>query len=298
MELYGFGDASEKGYGACVYLRVPIENCSYKVSLVSSKSRVAPIKKIILPRLELMGSLLCSRLVNFVKNAFNLDTDVGVLCWTDSIIALSWIQGGVSKKEIFVANGVKEIRELMPPHCWQHCGSKDSPADLITRGLLPDNLVDSILWLYCPSMLRESLCQNREDNTVVTNSEESTTAEESLAAFLSVQTPLNPLIDLDLYSELGKVLRVIAYVLRFIMNCKDNQNKVKGPLTIEEIGVAKLKLIYCIQGEAFTAEIKALLNKKAIPQWSKLSTLDPFIDDQGLLRIKGRLEFSNLDYDT
>ncbi|XP_068212674.1 uncharacterized protein [Palaemon carinicauda] len=57
MELHGFGDASEKGYGACVHLRVPVENGSYKVSLVSSKSKVAPIKTITLPRLELMASL-------------------------------------------------------------------------------------------------------------------------------------------------------------------------------------------------------------------------------------------------
>lgn len=59
VELHGFGDASEKGYEGCVYLRVPVENSSYKVSFVVSKSKVAPIKTITLPRLELMGSLLC-----------------------------------------------------------------------------------------------------------------------------------------------------------------------------------------------------------------------------------------------
>lgn len=184
---------------------------------------------------------------------------------------------------------------MTPPHCWQHCGSKDNLADLITRGLMADNLVDNTLWLYGPSMLTESLHQNKENNTVVTDSEEIST--ESTAC-LSVQVPVSPLIDLDQYSELGKALRVTAYVLRFFKNCKNNQNKVTGPLTTEEIDLAKLRLIYCIQGEAFSAKIKAILSSKAMPKWSKLSKLDTFIDDEGLLRIKGRLTFSNLDSDT
>ncbi|XP_068229312.1 LOW QUALITY PROTEIN: uncharacterized protein [Palaemon carinicauda] len=296
MELHGFGDASEKGYGACVYLRVPVENGSYKVSLVSSKSRVAPIKTITLPRLELMGCLLCSRLVNFVKNTLNLDNCVRVRCWTDSTIALSWIQRDVSKKDLFVANRVKEIRELTPPSCWQHCVSKDNPADLITRGLLADKLVDSTMWLYGPSMLKESQYQEREGNPVKYKDE---IGMESTAVCLNVQgMPDNPLIDLDRYSKLSKVLRVTAYVLRFIINCRNSNNKVAGPLITEEIDFAKLKLIYCIQREMFSAEIKVLLGKKAIPQWSKLRNLDPFLDDKGLIRIRGRLEFSNLEYDT
>ena len=296
VELHGFGDASEKGYGACVYLRVPVENCSYKVSLVASKSRVAPIKTITLPRLELMGSLLCSRLVKFVKNALSLDDNVRVVCWTDSTIVLSWIQGGASKKEIFVANRVREIQELTPPSCWQHCESKDNPADLITRGLLANNLVNSTLWLYGPSMLTESLCQNKEGNTVVTDLE--VVSPESTVCLNVQGVPVNPLIHLDQYSDLSKVLRVIAYALRFIKNCKSSQNKVEGSLTTEEIDLAKLRLIHYIQREEISSEIKALLSKKAVPQWSKLRKLDPFIDDKGLLRIKGRLEFSNLNYDT
>ncbi|XP_068240256.1 uncharacterized protein [Palaemon carinicauda] len=162
IELHGFGDAYEKGYGACVYLRVPVENGSYKVSLVSSKPGVAPIKTITMPRLELLGSLLCSRLVNFVKNTLNLDSSVRVRCWKDSTIALSRIQGYASKKDLFVANRVKEIRELTPPSCWQYCVRKGNPADLITRGLIADNLVNSTMWLYGPSMLKESQYQERE----------------------------------------------------------------------------------------------------------------------------------------
>ncbi|XP_076055297.1 uncharacterized protein LOC143033698 [Oratosquilla oratoria] len=44
--------------------------------------------------------------------------NVRVMCWTNFAIVLSWVQGDASKKEVFVANRVKEIRELMPSSCW------------------------------------------------------------------------------------------------------------------------------------------------------------------------------------
>ncbi|XP_071544498.1 uncharacterized protein [Panulirus ornatus] len=88
VELHAFGDASEKGYGACVYLRVPDNDGSFKVILVLAKGRVAPIKKLSVPRLELMGA----RLSVFVKTSLHL-IDVQIYCWTDSKVALSWIKG-------------------------------------------------------------------------------------------------------------------------------------------------------------------------------------------------------------
>ena len=66
LEIHGFGDALEQDYGACVYLRLFLNN-DCKISLVMSRTRVAPIKKWILPKLELMGAILCARLVVFVK---------------------------------------------------------------------------------------------------------------------------------------------------------------------------------------------------------------------------------------
>lgn len=73
IELHAFGDASEKGYGACVYIRTCLPAGAYKAALVRSKSRVAPIKTITLPRLELMGALLSARLMGFVQHALHLN---------------------------------------------------------------------------------------------------------------------------------------------------------------------------------------------------------------------------------
>ena len=142
-----------KGYGACVYLRVPDTDESFKVSLVLSRGRVAPVKKVSVPRLELMGALLCARLSVFVKTALHLN-NVQMYCWTDSKVVLSWIKGDPNRWKTFVANRVTEIQSLTPPVQWHHSPGKDNPADVISRGAFAEDFISCTLrqngpaWLY------------------------------------------------------------------------------------------------------------------------------------------------------
>lgn len=151
IELHAFGDASEKGYGACIYLRVPCTGDSFKVSFVIGRGRVAPIKKISLPRLELLGALLCARLTVFVKAALRLP-DVRT-CWSDSKVVLSWIKGDPSKWKTFVANRVSEIQSVTSPTYWYHCPGRDNPADLVSRGVFAEDLISCIKWMSGPAWL-------------------------------------------------------------------------------------------------------------------------------------------------
>ena len=64
VELHGFSDASHRAYAAVVYMRSLYSDGQIDVRLVSSKSRVAPLKKQSIPRLELLGAVLLARLVN------------------------------------------------------------------------------------------------------------------------------------------------------------------------------------------------------------------------------------------
>ncbi|KAK3803547.1 hypothetical protein RRG08_027824 [Elysia crispata] len=86
-ELIVFADASEKAYGCCVYLRTTV-NGQVFVNLVTSKTRVAPLKKTTLPRLELLAALLAARLLKFVTSALQLETTGNsYTCWSDSQVA-------------------------------------------------------------------------------------------------------------------------------------------------------------------------------------------------------------------
>lgn len=72
VKLHAYGDASEKGYGACVYLRLVQPTGKCKASFVMARGRVAPIKSISLPRLELLAALLCARLITMLILPFIL----------------------------------------------------------------------------------------------------------------------------------------------------------------------------------------------------------------------------------
>ena len=92
-----------------------------------------------------MGALVCARLIMFVKKALNLDFPCTITCWTDSTIALRWIKGDSNKKDVFVRNRIRDIQQLTPPSSRYHCEGKENPADLMTRGILAEKLVDNSL---------------------------------------------------------------------------------------------------------------------------------------------------------
>lgn len=144
LQLHGFADASEAAYGATLYIRSSDSEQSYKVVLVCSKSRIAPLKKLTLPRLELCAALLLAQLCKAVLEALKITFDQIVL-WSDSTITLHWINTRPHQLKTFVANRVAVIQELSEQCKWRHIASHDNPADLVSRGVLPSELVDNRL---------------------------------------------------------------------------------------------------------------------------------------------------------
>ena len=152
-ERHVFADASPKGYGAVVYLRVARSDGSFSVSMVMSKARVAPLKRQSLPRLELLGCQLAAHLFSVVRAALRLPSDVPCTLWTDSMIALGWVRGHPRRWKQYVSHRVAEIQRLTPVDRWMHCKGSDNPADLMTRGVEADVLLASPLWFSGPAWL-------------------------------------------------------------------------------------------------------------------------------------------------
>lgn len=155
VELHAFGDASEVGYASAFYLRFFHEDGKVSTSLVMSKTRVAPVRKITLKRLELMAAVITARLCSYVKGAIDCPIN-RIVCWTDNSSTLHWIRGAASPWKPFVANRVTEIQSLLDPSVWWYCPGPQNPANLPTRGLSAIQLRESHLWWRGPIWLQES----------------------------------------------------------------------------------------------------------------------------------------------
>ena len=215
--LYAFSDASKKAYGAVVYV------CqNQEVSLVMSKCRVAPIKTVTLPRLELMAAVVATRLVQFVKSAIHLqpnDSSSSIHMWTDSQIVLHWIYKSYNQSKPFISHRVSEIVRAFPANSWSFTPSEDNPADLLTRGISAQQLFSSEVWLHGPPWLlsRKDWPQWTPTNILLQLTEDDDHENPSLATESSKDVSgIHNIVDIARHSTIDKLLAVTAYVLRFI----------------------------------------------------------------------------------
>lgn len=286
IELHGFCDASQKTYAACIYMRSIDRDNKVHVSLLCAKTKVAPVKqKLTAPRLELCSALLLSRLLKKVSDALSINYDIHL--WCDSQIVLCWIQTQSTLLKQFVANRVKEIQTLTKPSHWKYVNTKENPADIASRGMLPSILIKSILWWHGPHWLT---CEKSQ--WPIFSSEITMPMPEMKKQFITLSTIETVSFPFNRYSNLITVKRVMAYCLRFL-----NRNSSGEPLTASELEVSLNRLLKIAQSQSFPEEIHLLRKDKALGKSNKLSSLSPFLDNDGLLRVGGRLNNSDLPFD-
>lgn len=134
MELHIFGDASEAGYGAVTYARFVHPDGTAEVRFLISKSRIAPLKFMTIPRLELNAAVLAARLGVQVKEEHDIIFNETVY-WSDSTSVLSWVKSRSCRFNHYVSNRIREILEMSTSDQWNYVPSTTNPADDASRGL-------------------------------------------------------------------------------------------------------------------------------------------------------------------
>ncbi|XP_044171536.1 uncharacterized protein LOC122955864 [Acropora millepora] len=297
-ELHCSTDASEKANAASIYVRSIYEGGRIDVKLVASKTKVAPLKKQSIPRLELLGATFLVRLAKTVQNA--LPQKLKTVFWVDSITVLCWIKNLKPWKQ-YVMSRVQEIRAHTTPDSWRFCPGNQNPADIPSRGMSASELVSEKRWWNGPEfMCKEEKEWPQEDNSqadsehawkeIIQNP--ATTTHTLISSTQVTKVGVHQIIDVNRYSSWKKLLRVTAYVLRFI----GTSRKDKGlELCAEEVRSAEELWIKSIQSQSFPDELCHLMVARRLPEPPLVRQLSIYLDDSGLMRCRGKIQNSLLN---
>ena len=278
--LHRFSDSSLAAYAICIYLKSVSGSENICVIFVTAKSRAVPLKKsFTIPRLELLGNFILSKLMVTVHDSLVSEIDISnFYCWTDLQTSLTWIRATNQEIKTFVENWVNTIRILVAPKLWNYCKTDVNSADIVTR-ISKHNFIENNLWCEGPLFLKNASIEN---NFSRSNSNTKLEIGDSLSQVFQEEIKISSnanlltcenvnsiqnIIDIEKFSSYKKLLRLTSWVFRFVRNITKKKDK---------------NLLPCISADEFE-EAKSL--------WLRVNQLDLclHLDDNGLYRSTGRL---------
>ena len=318
-QAHYFADASETGYGAVGYLRMVDEEGKIHCSFLAGKARVAPLKSVTIPRLELTAATVAVRLNAQVTRELEIAVDSSTF-WTDSTTVLRYINNRTSRFQTYVANRVQVIHEHSDPDQWRFVDGVINPADEASRGVPMEKFLQSSRWTSAPEFLWQSEDQwprnmSPPAHLDISDPEVKRTAIIS-ATSTSEKSPTDRL--LLRYSSWYRLKRAVAYILRLKRYLKARAEQVRATqrgqkredgesepsaagtpdrtrhqdtsalLSPEEMEEAETAIVIFVQATSYQAEIRKLKKKEEVKRSSPINRLDPVLQ-QDVLRVGGRL---------
>ncbi|XP_071582382.1 uncharacterized protein [Temnothorax nylanderi] len=250
-----------------------------------------------IPWLELLAADLLSRLMEAVCASLN-HPKFRRRYWTDSEVVREWLSQHPSKWKTFVSHRVAAIQSRTPYAEWHHVPTKDNPADCASRGLLGTNFESNSLWWHGPDWLR---LEPFEWPINLASSSEDVAQTEAKSISVNIAQAKESWDLASRYSTWPKLLRVTAYVIRFVHRCRNQSKQLSDlpsskALTANDYQKARLFWLQTIQAEIFSEELRALQQKRPLSSKGAIISLNPFVDGDKLIRVGGRIERAPLPF--
>lgn len=292
------------------------------------KARVTPLKPVTIPRLELSAALLSVRISASLREELEYDQITEVF-YTDSQVVLGYIKNDARRFHVFVANRVQQIRDNSTPDQWKYIETKENPADESSRGLSPQDLIDS-RWLNGPPFLWQREFPNRNDDVNIDLSPDDPEVKKVQVFATGVRHERIATISerLEYFSDWHRAKRAVAACMKFKASLQQSPKKplhaakktskekdtstYRSP-SVDEMRKAEQAILKSLQEEVFPEEIKILKSLEvqnddasresakrrnlSMKKTSSLYRLDPFLDKDGILRVGGRIRNALVSYE-
>ncbi|XP_059054651.1 uncharacterized protein LOC131848728 [Achroia grisella] len=308
-QIHVFADASEQAYSCVAYWRFTFSDDSVKLSLIGGKARLAPLKPTSIPRLELQAFLIAARFSLTIRSSHSVNVNATYI-WSDSTTVLSWIRSDARTFKPFVANRVGEITEITNVSNWKFVPGSLNVADDATR--FKDRDTDLKRWFSGPEFLLLPVSDwPREPLTSETLSTfEELKPTKVVVGLTILDEPSSVTPDPSRFSEWFRLVRATARVhqcankFRSLLarfkdpNSKFNRDSNLQSPTASDIQKAEIAILRKSQIDSFNQEMALLHDSKPLPKSSKLLSLSPVLDEEGLLRLDSRIKrLKNVDCD-
>lgn len=310
-QMHHFCDASDIGYGTVSYLRLTSNSNRVHVTFLMGKARVAPLKLMTTPRMELTAAVLAVRMDRMLSEEMHMELERS-LFWTDSMTVLRYIRNENRRFQTFVANRLNVIRSTSEVCQWKYIGTKLNPADSASRGLHIHAFLKKLIWISGPDFLKESPnCwpdppsdfvlspddpELRRVVTVNAAVKDSCDATTILTNYFSIWTKLKKsvawLLRLKcILAEMAKKRRAGIDQSQHAMLTRKGKQRKTDPyvLSVSDMEDAELAIVQYCQRQGFPQEVACLRKgMQCVSRNSTIYRLDPFLDT-GTLRVGGRL---------
>ncbi|XP_053395546.1 uncharacterized protein LOC128555836 [Mercenaria mercenaria] len=328
-ELHHFSYASQSGYGQCSYLKLVDDKQQVHCTLVMSKSRVAPLKTITIPRLELTAAVVSVKISDLIQRELDF-RDVVSYYWTDSKVVLGYIANDSRRFQVFVANRVQMIHDHTELCQWRYVDTKANPADSASRGASVDQLLNQSEWFSDPHFLWQLELPTFSSGEISLQTDDK---ELRKVQSFSIQTSMGfsdhkVSEHFGYFSSWNRLKRAVAFCFLYVSKLRKSLNVFSSSqnnksdvcqmdsmsLSVSQLEKAEHAVIKVVQSKHFSKEIQLLKgihresasdlsNRQAVHECktvlrskSTLYRLDPFLGQNGILGVGGRLQHSKMPF--
>ncbi|XP_033762808.1 uncharacterized protein LOC117344237 [Pecten maximus] len=302
QEVHIFSDASEKAICAVAYMKATDINGDTHVGFIIGKSKVSPKHGHTIPRLELCAAVIAVELSETVSEHLCFPVEQ-MKFYTDSKVVLGYINNRVRRFYVYVENRVNRILRTTLPKQWSYVSTNDNPADLGTRPV-SSHLLDCSDWIRGPECIHT--CELTSDETFQLQypEKDSEIRPEDEVHCLKLSVRRHHEYDLgtkrfEKFSHWENLVHAIMFLKSFaqrlsVQKCSMRSTLGEKPIAQDLRASVERLIIIEIQREAFSREINCLLNGKELQKDSSIRSLNPFIDNDGIVRVGGRLNNADL----